>query len=243
MNDITLIVPYYRNPRMLVRQIQEWATYPQALKIIVVDDCSPEPALKFAHPEVNVQVYRILDDIKWNRNGARNLGAHVATTKWIMQIDIDHLMYTPSAKRLMLPWAPSPNLMYRFRRFRNGAADETRMKDKLPRDCTYGEIKPHGDSYLCTRAAYWRVGGYDEDYSGHLGGGSPFLQQLERITPPALAPPDVQLTVFTRSTCMDASDTTLSRDTGPYSALRKLKERTGDTKAKDPLRFKWERVL
>ena len=235
MNAITLIVPYYRNPHMLARQIEEWMQYPKGLKIVVVDDCSPEPASRLCYPD-GVQVYRIRDDIKWNRNGARNLGAHVAETPWIMQIDIDHMLPAQCVQPL-LDAKLTGGFMYRFPRFRRGAADETRMKDKLPRNVIYGPIKPHGDSYLCTRDAYWCVGGYDEDYSGHLGGGSPFLAT------PAVLRPQVYLEVFTRSECVDASDNTLSRDTKPYANMRRHKERYDDIKAHDPLRFEWERVI
>lgn len=241
MNDITLIVPYYRNPRMLVRQIQEWAKYPPGLKIILVDDCSPEPAMKFVHKEVSVTVLRINTDIKWNRNGARNLGAHVADSKWIMQVDMDHLLPARCAYELIKQPLDPLNL-YRFTRYRRGAADETRLKDKLPRDAVWGEVKPHGDSYLVERCAYWKVGGYDEDYSGHLGGGSPFLAQLETVRRPWVLPRDIFLEVFTRSECADASDNTLSRDTSHYSALRRSKERYDRTKSVNPLRFEWERV-
>ena len=241
MNDITLIVPYYRNILMLQRQVLEWEGYPKGLKIILVDDCSPEPAHTVADIGPDVTVLRITTDIKWNRNGARNLGAHVADTKWIMQIDIDHLLPARAAWEL-LKQPLDPAKMYRFCRWRRGAADETRMKDRLPREAIYGEIKPHGDSYLCTKAAYWTVGGYDEDYSGHLGGGSPFLAQLEQVVKPWVLPTDINLEVFTRSTCVDASDNTLSRDTSVYSAMRNAKERHGCTKAQNPLRFAWEKI-
>lgn len=250
----TLIVPFYRNVKMLREQLGIWVLYPQevwdSLGVIVVDDGSPEPAREvilesgFDYSRRQFQLYRILKDIPWNRNGARNLGAHVAAKNWILQTDIDHVLPVNSAIQLVrvLPTL-SAKQWYRFRRFRRGRADETRKKDRISPNETYGEIKPHGDSYLCTREHYWKAGGYNEDFTGCLGGGSPFQRELEKIAPAALAPSSVSLEVYTRDVCEDASDNTLSRDTSEYARRRKALERAGKIKGHNPLRFPWERQL
>lgn len=251
---ITLIIPYYRNQKMLELQLKTWCAYSlQALrhfKFFIVDDGSPEPAepiVKTFARELPVSLYRISVDIPWNRGGARNLGSQEANTKWIMHTDIDHLLPPESAEKLT--WLTSyegahrlkETMFYRFRRYRFGRADETRKKDAISPDTEYGEIKPHGDSYLCTKELYWRAGGYDEDYSGCLGGGSPFLQQLESIAK-AHVLNNVELQVYTRSACPDASDTTLNRDTSEYVRRKAHKIRTGNTRATNPIRFPWSQV-
>lgn len=251
LDGFTLIVPYYRNVEMLKRQLAHFAYYDDRIQIIVVDDGSPEAAIDVLNRSGfswntfggRLQIYRILKDIPWNRGGARNLGAKICTTQWLMHMDIDHVMPIGCSKAIFDLDNLKPTHWYRFPRYRYGAADETRNKDALPRDATFGAIKPHIDSYLCTKNLYWLAGGYDEDYSGCLGGGSPFLQQLEKSAPVGLMPDDVHLHVYTRSTCADASDFSLSRDTSEYSRRRKHKEATKNTKPKDPLRFQWERVL
>lgn len=240
MPEFTLIVPYYRNAAMLARQAEEWAQYPSAVQVIVVDDGSPEPAEPIVRGS-RAQVYRIGVDIPWNRGGARNLGATVARTDWIVHVDIDHLLPAASADRL-LHFKPHPGAWYRFPRWRVGAADETRMKDKVPREETFAQIHPHIDSYLIERSHFWRVGGYDEDYSGCLGGGTPFLKSVEKRTPVSMLPDHVPLHVFTRDAVPDASDFSLSRETGEFTRRRKDKERRGDTTPQRPLRFPWERV-
>ena len=229
---------------MLARQCKEWMEYPEGIEIIVVDDGSPEPAKDVLKASERVKLYRVMRDIPWNRNGARNLGAHVAETDWIMHVDIDHIMPAAAAWRMLdRHFPPDHHRWYRFRRWRVGKADATRRKDSIPDNISFGEVRPHGDSYLCTRELYWRVGGYDEDYSGCLGGGSPFLQQMEYEAPVVLFHSDVMLHVHTRDSVKDASDLHLSRDTTEYSRRRKDKERRGDVKAKNPLRFEWTRVL
>lgn len=244
---LTLIVPYYRNPRMLERQLQEWELYPPELQIVVVDDGSPEPAgevLRKANVLLHerLRLFRIKVDIPWNRGGARNLGAHVAQTQWIVHIDIDHVLPAESAWRL-LDFEAKEDAWYRFPRWRKGRADATRRKDRIPPEQEFGEIHPHVDSYLCTRELYWRVGGYDEDYSGCLGGGNPFLKQLTAAAELRILPADIHLHVYTRTEVSDASDLTLSRDSAEYTRRRRMKEMSGRTKPVNPLRFPWEREL
>lgn len=250
IDGFTLVVPFYRNVDMLRRQLACFSRYDERIKIVLVDDGSPEHAMDVIRGAGynwqtfggRLEVYRILEDIPWNRGGARNLGATVCTTDWLMHVDIDHILPITCAARMLETDGVRPMRWYRFPRYRVGTADETRKKDLIDKDATFGAIKPHIDSYLCTKALFWRIGGYDEDYSGCLGGGSPFLRQMEREVIPGLMPPDVHLHVYTRSACLDASDNTLSRDTSEYSRRRKAKEAAKDTKAKNPLRFKWERV-
>lgn len=229
---------------MLELQCKEWKDYPEGIEIVVIDDGSPEPAADILKSSNRVKLYRVLQDIPWNRGGARNLGAHVAQTDWLLHVDIDHVLPAPCAWRMVERHFPPPaSHWYRFKRWRVGKADETRRKDAIADDVRFGEVRPHGDSYLCTRELYWRVGGYDEDYSGCLGGGSPFLRQMEREAPAGLFNGEVVLHVHTRDSVADASDHSLSRDTSEYSRRRRNKERRGDTKARNPLRFEWERVL
>ena len=241
MTGFTLIVPYYRNIEMLRRQAVAWAGYPAGIRVILVDDGSPEPAHEALPADSRAALYRIETDIPWNRNGARNLGAQVAETDWILQTDVDHLLPVVSAIWLTEHFTADPACWYRFARFRAGRADATRRKDAIPDDAVFGPVKPHVDSYLCTRALYWRAGGYDEDYSGHLGGSAPFLAALTAAARCQLIE-RASLHVVTRDQVPDASDTTLSRDRGPYEALRAHKRFQGDPTPVDPLRFPWHRV-
>lgn len=249
MRDVSIIVPYYRQPAMLRAQLAEWEEFPAGVKFVVVDDGSPEPALDvvMAHSSDalrdRLKLYRIVKDIPWNRGCARNLGARIAAdTDWIVQMDIDHILSASAAVDLMM-FEPEPGRWYRFPRYRVGAADETRNKDDLPRDCTFGRIKPHIDSYLVERD-YFQKWFYDEDFSGCLGGGSPFLQQLEANRgAPIILPDSIFLSVHTRNSIPDSSEHSLSRDTSEYSRRRKDKEARGDTIPRDPVRTPWQRLL
>lgn len=247
---ITLIIPYYNQPEMLRQQMFAWLRYApnvlESMQFLIVDDGSMvHPALPIvkAHNQLeslNITLLRIKSDIPWNRGGARNLGSMEAVTPWLLHMDIDHVLSDYDAKKLMMSTV-NTRQWYRFKRLRVGAADDTRNKDTIPRESTMGEIKPHIDSYLISRQLYWQTGGYDEDYSGCLGGGSPFLKRLTAIIEPQVL--SIYLRVYTKHVFSDSSVTTLDRSTDEYTRRRTAKEASGNTKPKNPLRFDWERQL
>jgi glycosyltransferase involved in cell wall biosynthesis len=270
LNEVTLIVPFYRNVEMLKRQVEEWNKYPEGVKIICVDDGSPEPALPIIRENSargcyrlhDIELYRIGVDKPWNRGGARNLGAKMAQTEWILQIDIDHILPVDAARALLglddpnkSPYLPlcqrgirggfqiDINRWYRFPRWRVGKADDTRKKDQIANDQEYGQIHPHVDSYLVRRDVYWSVGGYNEDYSGAIGGGNPFLRRLEAAQPVDMLPAPIRLEVYTRDVIKDASDWSLPRDPSEYSRRKRIIERDPNKKPKNPIRFPWTREL
>jgi glycosyltransferase involved in cell wall biosynthesis len=226
---------------MLRKQLEVMEHYPLQMRMIIVDDGSPEPALpivqEFSHGlRSRIDLYRITTDIAWNRGGARNLAAREATTDWIVHLDTDHILPADCAARL-LAFGPGRGKWYRFERYRCGAADSTRKKDKLDPAAKFGKIHPHIDSYLCHQETYWKAGGYNEDFSGCLGGGSPFLAELTKIAQPLMLPSDIHLHVYTTDVIKDASVQTLSRDRDEF-AKRKAAMR-GKYKGSNPIRFSW----
>lgn len=247
MDAVTLILPFYQQPLILQRQLAELNQYPPAVQVIIVDDGSPVPAEPVIRAQASaallahLRLYRVLVDVPWARGTARNLGAVEASTAWILQTDIDHVL-PASCVPALLAFAGDPATWYRFSRYRRGRADETRQKDALPRDCDFGLIAPHQDSYLIHRELFLRFP-YDEDYNGCLGGGTPFLHRLLSHAPVALLPEPICLQVYTRHVIADASIQGLSRDTAEYTRRRREKERLGTTVPRDLVRLPWERVL
>lgn len=254
MRDCTLIIPYYRNPLMLARQLTEIAAYVAGWKVIIVDDGSPEPAEPIVRAWLaeqpthllwarDMSLYRIDVDIPWNREGARNLASRECQTEWMVHVDIDHVLPAQCARRLIHSEWWNSGEFYRFSRHRVGAADETRKKDRIPTTAEFGEIHPHVDSYLCTKDAYWKAGGYNEDFSGILGGGGEFLRRLGKTAHATIAPPDVHLRVYTRHAIADASDLYCSRELADVRRLERVQREAGNPPPTSWLRFPWHRVL
>lgn len=237
LTPFRMVIPYYENPGMLVRQIAVWNLYAGELRdsvgVILVDDGSPRrPALDVIrdHPcTLKLGLWRIAENIAWNQHGARNLGAKVAGAGWLFMTDIDHLLMPDQALVLAAkPLDPA----------RHYTVERTSLPELRP-------YKHHCNTFAVTRQAYMAVGGYDEDYCGAYGGDGPFLRQLAAYVPEERLR-DVHVVRVPREVQPDASTTEWPR-TGAlkerYRRLHEDKRRRGDEKARNPLRFTWERLL
>jgi hypothetical protein len=157
---MTLVYPYYENPETLRAQIKHWCAYPADLKrylrVIIVDDGSPDhPAvvvIRQEAPELNLRLLRVDVDIRWNQHAARNIGMEQAGPGWCLLTDMDHIVPVDTA-RTAIQGQLDPEAVYRFSR----------------RDPAGTVLQPHPNSWLMTRAMFWRTGGYDEALSGLYG--------------------------------------------------------------------------
>jgi glycosyltransferase involved in cell wall biosynthesis len=255
---ITIIVPVYAQPKMLEKQLQTWASYSpetlRAFRFIVVDDCSPEPVESLvsvwcAQGRLPVSLYRIDKDVAWNRGMARNLGTKRADTPFILHVDTDHILTAGNAANLLTTvrsFVGAVPKWFRFARRRIGAADETRKKDKADPEATDVRIHPHIDSYLTTPAAFWKAGGYNTRFSGVLGGGTPFLKEMERVNGEPGLLEGTELHVHTRRSVPDSSEHTLPRDPEAFKRRkREIMAKYGTLRAdpKEALPLPWHRVL
>ncbi len=247
---ITICVPVYNQPGMLRKQFEEWASYSDttraAYRFIVVDDCSKNPVEVNPGGWPDVALYRIDEDVPWNRGMARNLATKMAETPYILHVDTDHVLSPMMALQLLTTvrsFVGAVPKWFRFSRRRRGAADETRKKDGVALDATDVLIHPHIDSYLTTPEAYWKAGGYNEDFSGVLGGGTPFLKEMERChgVPPVLS---AELDVYTRHVIADSSEHTLPRDPAAFKRRKQeIMKARGTLRGHDPIRLPWHKVF
>lgn len=258
---ITMVVPVYNQPCMLRKQLQTWASYSAdvlcAFEFIIVDDCSRESVEALVREETDAhgncmpdpQLYRIDKDVPWNRGMARNLGTKMATTPYILHVDTDHVLTAQNAANLLTTvqaFRGAVPKWFRFARRRIGAADETRKKDKVALDATGVLIHPHIDSYLTTPEAFWKAGGYNTRFSGILGGGTPFLKEMERANGEPGLLEGAELHVHTRHSVPDSSEHTLPRDPEAFKRRkREIMSRYGTLRAdpKEALPLPWHRVF
>lgn len=232
MIDVTLITPYYRNPRMLAHQLLAWELMPDSFRIMIIDDCSPEPALPVVMENAGktlldrITMYRIKDDIAWNQHGARNLGAMECKTQWMLMFDIDHVL---AGADDLLHMAFCTTEWYRFKRYRIDVGDGR------------VEITSAPNVFLCTRSMFLATGGYNEDYCGCYGGDDQFLLRMKKVNGnPIVLPDPVSMEVHTPRSIPDAA--TLM-DRSPKEYQRRLATTGIGAEPENPLRFPWERVL
>jgi hypothetical protein len=256
MTALSIVLPYYRNPRMLYRQYliwcAEWSAEAKAqLEVIVVDDGSPEPAAEVPRPAglPPLSIYRVLEDRPWHQHGARNLGAHVAAGQWLLMTDMDHVIPGDTLREVLRNCDHYVDRVYTFGRV-DAPIDEpwkadhwSTMKRTTRPD---GSLKPHVNSFAMTRNHYWRVGGYDEDYCGLYGTDRLFRTRLFQEGPPVhLA--GYPLIRVSRDVIPDASTRDIARKEGRPEGAKKIvraaKEARGDGDKIKTLAFPWERVL
>lgn len=160
MHDVSIILPYYRNPGVWQLQLERFRSFPADLRahieVLLIDDGSPKnPATP---PEVPIEgmtlrMFRIEVDVRWNWIAARNIGQKHASSVWRLFTDIDHLLPEATARRIVEGKLDARNI-YRFSRVNYPKGDE---------------YKPHPNTWMLTGDMMESVGGYDERFSGYYG--------------------------------------------------------------------------
>lgn len=241
MPGLTLVMPFYRNSGMLRVQYGTWRAWPEELKarikIILVDDGSPEPAADVPRPLglPELEIYRVKEDRPWHQHGARNLGAHVAPEGWLLLTDMDHMLTADHAVEL-LGRELDPGTVYMLDRIEADTGE--------PTIGAKGNPKPHPNSFVMTREMYWKVGGYDEDYCGIYGTDALFRDRAFKTAKKGHL--NIPLARYWRDLVPDASTTTLPRKEGrePDAKGKVLaaKINRGEGDMVKVLQFDWKRV-
>jgi hypothetical protein len=206
---VTLVLPYYDNPKFLKQQMAWWGTYPHHIKehvsVILVDDGSPEPAV-VNDPPVSMRLFRIEQDVRWNWLAARNIGAKHAEG-WCVFTDMDHVLSAACLDSLIYGQHDA-RMIYGFSRI----------------ESTGETVAPHPNSWFMTRSMFWNVGGYDETLSGHYGTDGSWRRRLAKTAPMAILADrlvrheyvgDSSTTAYKRKQPIDAAVSKLDKSGSP----------------------------
>lgn len=172
MIPFTIVMAYYENPGMLQKHYDTWrqmsSTTREHLSAVVVDDGSPtQPAFLPPPnyiPGMDIELYRIKIDVRWNQDAARNIGVRHTKTKWVLLTDIDHLVPEKTVLKIQSAKLEEANA-YKFSR--------VSAPELLP-------YKIHPNSWLMTKKLYDQCGGYDERFAGYYGTDSDFRNRVEQ---------------------------------------------------------------
>lgn len=230
MRPLTIIMAYYENHTMLQKQLHMMRSYDRKilknLHYIVVDDGSPKaPARIDSEAPCQLSIYRVGVDVRWNQDACRNIGAHHATTDWLLLTDMDHMIPAETMHALMTQSIAGEHA-YRFERV------------SAPDMLAY---KPHPNSWFMTKAMYDRVGGYDERLAGWYGTDGDFLERVQKEAPILrLALPLIRVP---REVIPDASTTTLTRKSPKdFEMIQSIRKRHAHERPLS-LSFPYEKIL
>lgn len=238
---ITIVMPYYDNPKMLRLHLHEWSMFTpsqkQALRAVIVDDGSPnapaeenmrEYGSKVGFP---VRLFRIVPNIPWNQDGARNLGMKNVETDWALMTDIDHMVSRHEVSK-MLDFTSHKTMKGQY---------------YMPHRVLFDGMvtHPHPNSYIMNVSDFWSMGGYDEDFAGVYGSDGNFRKCMkaglqERVTP------SWSLTLWPSSAISDANTKDFGRKDSKYHRSHhpkiEAKAKGPAYKATNHLRFDWREV-
>ena len=194
-------------------------------EVIWVDDCSEKPVdipeLSFG---LNLTIARITNNIYWNICGAKNLGFYLAEGPWVFGTEQDHMFYSEMDLKRVL----------KFPKQRDCAYFLTRV---LPDGQSRG--KNHPNSFIIHKEDFWKLGGYDEDFSGNRGHSDTMIKyQMKRM---GYARPTLPMRIkeYKEFTCKDPRNRDFRHNASLTS--RKMKEaKKGKYKVGPTLRFNWE---
>lgn len=165
MKLITIILSYFNEDKEdIYRHLNNWNNFSESVKdqvsFIIVDDCSKIPINKMIdNNNLDLSLYRILDDIKWNTSGVRNLGALQANTPYLLILDMDTVVDSNIIEQIIEICNNNINksIFFDFNRIVVNDANHPKNNQNHPAVC------------LIRKQDYWSVNGCDEDLSGNYG--------------------------------------------------------------------------
>jgi hypothetical protein len=144
--------------------------FPDNAELILVDDGSDPPIMKFLTNRLNdinvmwLKFFCTHDASSWSEHMATNLGIREAAGEYILKTDIDHII-TREVLDIAMRF-DNKNLMMFFNR-KEGKLDEGGNLVDLGTERTV-----HGNTFILKRDWFLKVGGYNEYGEGYDTGGS-----------------------------------------------------------------------
>ena len=225
--QVTFIYTYYNQVDMLRIQLENWQDYPpdmqEKIRFVIVDDGSKVAAREHIAEDIglDLRIYRVMEDLYCNIGGARNLGTHVAETEWVLHSDMDHVIPSDAAQKIVGLASENQRKIYKFQRI----------------DPETGKTKIHPGTMLLSRSTYWEAGGCDEDFVGNYGQTDiHFFYRADQIIETEMRE-DIQMVIHRigETSEIDRSPEKLE----PNARLFEEKKRTGNWST-DYMRFEWE---
>ena len=261
---LTVVHPFFNERARFDLQFDTWMSWPEEVRrkvqIIIVDDCSPNPVHEYLTRSkmkrvnrINLAIYRITTDLKYNTPGALNLAFTVAPSKYVLTMDSDCAFDAETIQKVVdMPVVDKG--VYKFDRTRIGSGGPaTNWAGKVTEE-NLNNTRFLPCTMLMNQNIFWKTGGFDEDYTGSRSGGygmfdSDFDRRLEDLSIPFYVPDGIVATEWMPSVC---NGEIITRDEAAHKlgkALYRLKRKANAARKnewieqnREILRFQWERT-
>ena len=165
MKKITINLSFYNQNDVLIEQIKCWKSWKKEIRdqfsFCIIDDCSKLKATEVLSDvdlsDIDLSIYRVKEDLKWNIAGVRNLSGQECKTEWMVILDMDCFVPEETAIGMLTLSEKGGNNAYKF----------TRRVVENTSHPKHGD--PHPAICLIRKEDYWNVGGCEEDLVGRHG--------------------------------------------------------------------------
>lgn len=163
---ITVNLSFYNQNEILRKHVELWNSYSNEIKkyftFFIIDDCSKNNALDILKDidlsNLNIHIYRVLDDLVCNIAGVRNLGATECKSEWMVILDMDTMISEEMATQLIeLAKNNQGSNVYKFNRKVINNPKHKKNNKMHPAIC------------LIRKEDYWNIGGCEENLVGNYG--------------------------------------------------------------------------
>lgn len=231
MKKITINLSFYNQNDVLIKQVNEWKSWRKEIRdqfsFCIVDDCSKKSALDVLAEvdlsDIDLSIYRVLEDLYCNIAGVRNLSAQECQTDWMVILDMDTFI-DESLSKSMLELTDTPSgKCFKFNRRVPGNSRHPKNGHQHPAVC------------LLRKEDYWNVGGCEEDLVGHYGGtdGSFWFRAKGKLS--VVEKYNLYLNY------VPEGESDIHRDSSHNHQLWLHKTKTGDW-SNTYIRFNWEKI-
>tara|TARA_B000000557_G_scaffold71660_1_gene56649 strand:+ start:795 stop:1496 length:702 start_codon:yes stop_codon:yes gene_type:complete len=231
MKKITINLSFYNQNDVLIRQVESWKSWSKEIRdqfsFCIIDDCSKTKATEVLSDidlnDIDLSIYRVKQDLKWNIAGVRNLSGQECQTEWMVILDMDCFVPEETAVGMISLSEKGGNNAYKFTR----RVVENNSHPK------HGD--PHPAICLLRKEDYWNIGGCEEDLVGRHGFTDPsfWYRSQGKIN---VHITDLPLDYYDEAEVFDSNKTNY-----PNRELFEEKKRTGNWST-DFIRFEWEKV-
>lgn len=166
---LTIIIAVLNSHEIFRRQCIHWGkmNLPDDIEWLILDDGSDPPLTYLEKPIKNFKIHQTHDTRPWTTSIARNTGATIAQSPYILMTDLDHIIsetlilrgYTfdgdrMNFKREFAVLDENGNIIQTKEILLAWGLDAERLKKKGFR------APPHGNSFVMRRELFWKCGGY-----------------------------------------------------------------------------------
>jgi len=235
MTLITVNLSYYNQSiDILKKHLEEWNKFPEHIKkkfvFFIIDDCSKIPIndiLKgYNFEDLNIHLYRVLEDKYCNIAGVRNLGAKECNTPWMIILDMDTVINSDMAIQVVRKAEDNinDNVVFKFNRKVPNIKNHVKHNQSHPAVC------------LIRKEDYWNIGGCEEDLVGHYGQTDPSFWYKSNGKVRIVIKKSINLLYYPEG------ESDINRDKKHNAKLFKDKVKNKNWST-DYIRFKWIKLL